>query len=70
MTLTPTRLTFVQYAARLRPSCAVMEANPQPRTYVCRPTSFVETVADQLVALGHGESAINTEHFGPTGEKA
>jgi ferredoxin-NADP reductase len=40
-----------------------------PRIFVCGPTSFVETVADQLVGLGHGESAIKTERFGPTGDK-
>ena len=37
--------------------------------FVCGPTSFVETVADHLVSLGHAESAIKTERFGPTGEK-
>lgn len=41
----------------------------EPRIYVCGPTSFVETVADQLVGLGHGESAIKTERFGPTGDE-
>lgn len=41
----------------------------EPRIYVCGGTSFVETVADQLVALGYDESAIKTERFGPTGEK-
>jgi ferredoxin-NADP reductase len=41
----------------------------QPRIFVCGPTAFVETVADQLVGLGHGESAIKTERFGPTGDK-
>jgi len=40
-----------------------------PRIFVCGPTSFVETVADQLVGLGHGESAIKTERFGPTGDE-
>ena len=40
----------------------------EPRIFVCGPTSFVETVADQLVGLGHGESAIKTERFGPTGD--
>jgi len=40
-----------------------------PQIFVCGPTSFVETVADQLVSLGHGESAIKTERFGPTGDK-
>lgn len=40
----------------------------EPRIFVCGPASFVETVADQLVALGHGESSIKTERFGPTGD--
>jgi len=40
-----------------------------PHNFVCGPTSFVETVADRLVALGHQENAIKTERFGPTGEK-
>lgn len=40
----------------------------EPRIFVCGPTSFVETVADQLLGLGHGESAIKTERFGPTGD--
>jgi ferredoxin-NADP reductase len=40
-----------------------------PHNFVCGPTSFVETVADRLVALGHQETAIKTERFGPTGEK-
>jgi ferredoxin-NADP reductase len=37
------------------------------RTYVCGPTSFVETAADGLVALGHDPATIRTERFGPTG---
>lgn len=41
----------------------------RPQIFVCGPTSFVETVADQLISLGHAESAIKTERFGPTGEK-
>jgi len=41
----------------------------EPQIFVCGPTSFVETVADQLVGLGHEESAIRTERFGPTGDK-
>jgi ferredoxin-NADP reductase len=40
-----------------------------PQIFVCGPTSFVESVADQLVGLGHSESAIKTERFGPTGDK-
>jgi ferredoxin-NADP reductase len=38
-----------------------------PRTYVCGPTGFVETVARALVDLGHGPDTIRTERFGPTG---
>jgi ferredoxin-NADP reductase len=45
------------------------EPAEEPRVFVCGPTSFVETVADHLVGLGHGESAIKTERFGPTGDK-
>jgi ferredoxin-NADP reductase len=40
----------------------------EPVIFVCGPTSFVEAVADQLVALGHPESAIKTERFGATGD--
>jgi ferredoxin-NADP reductase len=38
------------------------------RCYVCGPTSFVETVASNLVALGHPPANVRTERFGPTGE--
>ena len=38
-----------------------------PNVYVCGPTSFVETVADALVHLGHEPRAIKTERFGATG---
>jgi ferredoxin-NADP reductase len=37
------------------------------RTYICGPTAFVETVADDLVALGHEAANIRTERFGATG---
>ena len=47
----------------------VFKSSEQPQIFVCGPTLFVETVADQLVSLGHAESAIKTERFGPTGEK-
>lgn len=40
-----------------------------PHNFICGPTSFVETVADRLVALGHQETVIKTERFGPTGER-
>ena len=39
----------------------------RPRTFVCGPTGFVESVADALVALGHDPGAIHAERFGPTG---
>jgi ferredoxin-NADP reductase len=35
--------------------------------FVCGPTSFVETVADGLVALGYPPERVKTERFGPTG---
>jgi ferredoxin-NADP reductase len=35
--------------------------------FVCGPTSFVESVADALVGLGHDPSRVKTERFGPTG---
>ena len=38
----------------------------RPLVYVCGPTGFVEAVSDALVALGHDESRIRTERFGPT----
>jgi ferredoxin-NADP reductase len=38
-----------------------------PRAFVCGPTPFVEAVADALVELGHAESDVHTEPFGPTG---
>jgi ferredoxin-NADP reductase len=40
-----------------------------PRIFVCGPTSFVESVAEQLVSLGHDPAAIKTERFGPTGAR-
>jgi ferredoxin-NADP reductase len=38
-----------------------------PRIYACGPTGFVEGVARELVALGHGPSRIRLERFGATG---
>ena len=37
-----------------------------PRVFVCGPTTFVEAVADGLVALGHRPGRIRTERFGGT----
>ena len=39
----------------------------RPLVYVCGPTTFVETAASTLVALGHEPARIRTERFGPTG---
>ena len=39
----------------------------RPRIFVCGPTGFVEGVAAELVALGHGPDRIRTERFGATG---
>jgi ferredoxin-NADP reductase len=33
-------------------------------TFVCGPTSFVETAADIMIALGHDPRRIRTERFG------
>jgi ferredoxin-NADP reductase len=41
--------------------------NTGARTYVCGPTAFVETVANELVGLGHDPANIRTERFGATG---
>jgi ferredoxin-NADP reductase len=38
-----------------------------PLTYVCGPTQLVESVAAELVALGHEPAHVKTERFGPTG---
>jgi ferredoxin-NADP reductase len=37
---------------------------PGARVYVCGPTAFVETVANDLVGLGHDPARIRTERFG------
>jgi ferredoxin-NADP reductase len=42
-------------------------ADAQPLTYVCGPTSFVESAANILIALGYQADRIKTERFGPTG---
>jgi ferredoxin-NADP reductase len=38
-----------------------------PTTYVCGPTTFVETAASLLVELGFDSLSIKTERFGPSG---
>jgi ferredoxin-NADP reductase len=44
-------------------------AEEEPRTFVCGPTSFVETVASGLVELGYPPERVKTERFGATGGK-
>jgi ferredoxin-NADP reductase len=39
----------------------------RPRTYICGPTTFVETAAELLVGGGHRPQSIKTERFGATG---
>ncbi len=46
---------------------ATWPAQERPRSYVCGPTSFVETAAELLVASGHEPASVKTERFGPTG---
>ena len=42
-------------------------AGKNPLAYICGPTSFVETAATGLVALGYGQDRVKTERFGGTG---
>jgi len=42
-------------------------AEQEPLAFVCGPTSFVETVASSLVALGYPPRRVKTERFGATG---
>ena len=41
-------------------------ASEHPLTFVCGPTSFVEAVAGNLVALGYPAGRVKTERFGGT----
>src|SRR5579862_9831285 len=40
-----------------------------PTSYVCGPTSFVESAAEFLSMNGHNAQKIRTERFGPTGDR-
>jgi ferredoxin-NADP reductase len=42
-------------------------AEARPLAYICGPTSFVETAAAGLVALGYPPERVKTERFGATG---
>jgi ferredoxin-NADP reductase len=58
------------YARRVDRAMLTEVAPPpeqRPHCYVCGPTSFVEVVAEALVALGHHRALIKTERFGATG---
>ena len=46
---------------------AAWAADSMPMTFVCGPTSFVESVAEGLVLLGYPSNTVKTERFGPTG---
>lgn len=41
-------------------------ASQHPLAFVCGPTRFVETVAQELVALGYPPGRVKTERFGGT----
>jgi ferredoxin-NADP reductase len=43
---------------------STIPARDEPTVFVCGPTSFVEAVADILVALGHPAERVKTERFG------
>src|SRR5215469_16981799 len=44
-------------------------SNLSPTCYVCGPTSFVESAAGLLTAIGNSPDKIRTERFGPTGDR-
>ena len=44
-------------------------SNLSPTSYVCGPTSFVESASRLLTAIGNNPDKIRTERFGPTGER-
>jgi ferredoxin-NADP reductase len=48
-------------------AAAAWPAETHPVAYVCGPTSFVETAAAGLVALGYPPERVKTERFGATG---
>jgi len=45
----------------------VWPAERDPLAFVCGPTSFVETVASELVGLGYAPGRVKTERFGAMG---
>jgi ferredoxin-NADP reductase len=53
-------------AARL--AALAPRAGDRPASFICGPTSFVESVANLLVDQGYRPERIKTERFGPTGK--
>jgi len=53
--------------AQLVPGELLTSTTAPPRSFVCGPTGFVETVASLLVEAGQDPMRIHTERFGPTG---
>ena len=45
---------------------ARLDASQHPLAFVCGPTSFVETAADNLIGLGYPPERVKTERFGGT----
>ena len=45
---------------------ATVPAADRPRIFICGPTTFVEGMADAMVAIGHPAELIKTERFGGT----
>jgi ferredoxin-NADP reductase len=55
------------YSGRVNPATlaqAVWPASQHPLAFVCGPTSFVETVAENLIGLGYPPERVKTERFG------
>ena len=70
-TLTRGQQRLVDPAGVAGPSRRLAEvawpAETRPLTYICGPTSFVETAAAELVGLGYPPERVKTERFGATG---
>ena len=62
--------TWTGYRGRIdRAMLAAVSWPPSaiPHAFVCGPTALVESVATELVGLGHSPARVRTERFGPTG---
>jgi len=57
------------YSGRVNPAMlaqAVWPASQHPLAFVCGPTSFVETVGENLIGLGYPPKRVRTERLGGT----